>query len=327
MSNGSLHHWIRASALGLIATVSAACWAQSAPYPSNTIHMIAASSPGGGVDYLSRESAKILADGLGVSAIVENRPGGNGVVGKDLVAKARPDGYTLLMGSSSLPLDRMLHPGYPFDISDFVPVIYVGFIPLVLVANPAFPVKDVKELISMAKAQPDKISFATGGTGAGAHLSGEMFQYLTGAKLLNVPYKGNAPALVDVLAGHVNIMWDTMNTSLPHLRAGKLKALAVTSPKRSAVTPEYPTMIEAGLPGFEISAWYMIFAPKGTPTDVLQKLNTTLAKAFANPDFSKRMSAQGIEVVGGSIADAQAVLKGEIERWAPIVKAANIKGD
>ena len=327
MSTGSLHHWIRASALGLLATASALSWAQSAPYPSSTIHMIAASSPGGGVDYLARESARILADGLSVSAIVENRPGGNGVVGKDLVAKARPDGYTLLMGSSSLPLDRMLHPTYPFDISDFVPVIYVGFIPLVLVANPAFPVKDVKELISMAKAQPGKISFATGGTGAGAHLSGEMFQYLTGSKLLNVPYKGNAPALVDVLAGHVNIMWDTMNTSLPHLRAGKLKALAVTSPKRSGVTPEYPTMIEAGLPGFEISAWYMIFAPKGTPGDVLQKLNTTLAKAFGNPDFSKRMSAQGIEVVGGSIADAQAVLKGEIERWAPIVKAANIKGD
>ncbi|MES3000879.1 MAG: tripartite tricarboxylate transporter substrate binding protein [Pseudomonadota bacterium] len=311
----------------LLGTLGIPGWSQSAPYPSSTIRVIAAAAPGGGVDFLARETAKILSDAFGVSAIVENKPGGNGVVGKDMVAKARPDGYNLLLGSSSLPLDKLLHANYPFDISDFAPVIYLGFIPLVLVAKPSFPANSVKELIALAKAQPGKITYAMGGSGGSAHLSGEMFKHLSGCDLLMVPYKGNAPALTDVVAGHVNVIWDTITTSMPHIKAGKLKALAVTSPRRSALAPELPTMIEAGLPGFEISAWYMVLAPRNTPADVLQRLNAVLHKAYTSPDTVKRMSAKGIEVGGGSVADARNVVQREMERWAPIIKAANIKAE
>ncbi|MES3000868.1 MAG: tripartite tricarboxylate transporter substrate binding protein [Pseudomonadota bacterium] len=311
----------------VLSTLGVSSWSQTAPYPSGTIRVIAPTSPGGGVDLLARETARILSDSLGVSAIVENKPGGSGVIGKDLVAKARADGHTLLMGSQTLALDGLLHANMPFDVNDFAPVIYLGFVPLVLVTQPSFPANNVKELIALAKSRPGKITFAMGGSGAGSHLSGEMFKYLSGTDLLMVPYKGNAPALTDVVSGHVNIMWDIMTTTLPQIRAGRLKALAVTSSRRSSVTPEYPTMIESGLPGFEINAWYMLFAPKNTPADVVQKLNGALHKGYTNPEFVKRMAAQGIEVVGGSVADARGAVQREIDRWVPIFKAANIKAE
>ena len=284
--------------------------------------------PGGGVDILSRAIAQKLSVAFSTPVVVENKAGASAVVGTDFVAKSSPDGYTLLMGNSVLATNKYLVKSLPYDLEkDLTPVAYVGYIPLMLVTPPSFPPKTVTELITLLKANPDKYSYASGGAGAGAHLSAEMFKHITGTKLVHVPYKGNAPALADVLGGHLPIMFDTITTSLPHVRSGKLKALATTGPKRSPLAPEIPTMIEAGVPGFEISAWYMIFAPKKTPTEILEKLNSAINKAITDPEMVKQMAAMGVSFVGGSIGQADQFLSSEITNWGSIIKAADIKAE
>jgi tripartite-type tricarboxylate transporter receptor subunit TctC len=300
----------------------------SQSWPSKSIKIIAPVPPGGGVDILSRASAQKLSGTFSTPVVVENKAGASAVVGTDFVAKSSPDGYTLLMGYSVLATNKYLVKSLPYDLEkDLTPVAYVGYIPLMLVTPPSFPPKTVAELITLLKANPDKYSYASGGAGAGAHLSAEMFKHITGTKLVHVPYKGNAPALADVLGGHLPIMFDTITTSLPHVRSGKLKALATTGPKRSPLAPEIPTMIEAGVPGFEISAWYMIFAPKKTPTEILEKLNSAINKAITDPEMVKQMAAMGVSFVGGSIGQADQFLSSEITNWGSIIKAADIKAE
>lgn len=301
-------------------------WGQS--FPSKPIHLIAPASPGGGVDILSRAIGQKVAALLGQPVIVDNRPGGNGNIGFDLAAKAAADGYTLVMAYSAVATNVWLHKDLPYDPErDFAPVVFVGYIPLILITNPGSGFTSVQDLVAKAKAKPGEIQYAHGGTGAGAHLSGELFRHLTGAQIEPVPYKGNAPALADVIAGHVPIMWDTINTSLPNVKAGKLKALATTGRQRSALAPEYPTMIEAGVPDFEISAWYMILAPKKTPPDIVQKLNAAFNIAIKDPELAGQLSSQGVDLVGGSPAQAEDLLKSEIGRWGPIIKAAGIRAE
>jgi len=300
----------------------------SQSWPSKSIKIIAPVPPGGGVDILSRAIAQKLTVTFSTPVVVENKAGASAVVGTDFVAKSSPDGYTLLMGYSVLATNKYLVKSLPYDLEkDLTPVAYVGYIPLMLVTPPSFPPKTVTELITLLKANPDKYSYASGGAGAGAHLSAEMFKHITGTKLVHVPYKGNAPALADVLGGHLPIMFDTITTSLPHVRSGKLKALATTGPKRSPLAPELPTMIEAGVPGFEISAWYMIFAPKKTPTEILEKLNSAINKAITDPEMVKQMAAMGVSFVGGSIGQADQFLSSEITNWGGIIKAADIKAE
>jgi len=300
----------------------------SESWPSKSIKIIAPVPPGGGVDILSRAIAQKLSVTFSNPVVVENKAGASAVVGTDFVAKSAPDGYTLLMGYSVLATNKYLVKSLPYDLEkDLTPVAYVGYIPLMLVTPPSFPPKTVTELITLLKANPDKYSYASGGAGAGAHLSAEMFKHITGTKLVHVPYKGNAPALADVLGGHLPIMFDTITTSLPHVRSGKLKALATTGPKRSPLAPELPTMIEAGVPGFEISAWYMIFAPKKTPTEILEKLNSAINKAITDPEMVKQMAAMGVSFVGGSIGQADQFLSSEITNWGSIIKAADIKAE
>lgn len=300
----------------------------SQSWPSKSIKIIAPVPPGGGVDILSRAIAQKLSVAFSTPVVVENKAGASAVVGTDFVAKSSPDGYTLLMGYSVLATNKYLVKSLPYDLEkDLTPVAYVGYIPLMLVTPPSFPPKTVTELITLLKANPDKYSYASGGAGAGAHLSAEMFKHITGTKLVHVPYKGNAPALADVLGGHLPIMFDTITTSLPHVRSGKLKALATTGPKRSPLAPEIPTMIEAGVPGFEISAWYMIFAPKKTPTEILEKLNSAINKAITDPEMVKQMAAIGVSFVGGSIGQADQFLSSEITNWGSIIKAADIKAE
>jgi tripartite-type tricarboxylate transporter receptor subunit TctC len=300
----------------------------SQSWPSKSIKIIAPVPPGGGVDILSRAIAQKLSVTFSTPVVVENKAGASAVVGTDFVAKSAPDGYTMLMGYSVLATNKYLVKSLPYDLEkDLTPVAYVGYIPLILVTPPSFPPKTVTELITLLKANPDKYSYASGGAGAGAHLSAEMFKHITGTKLVHVPYKGNAPALADVLGGHVPIMFDTITTSLPHVRSGKLKALATTGPKRSPLAPELPTMIEAGVPGFEISAWYMIFAPKKTPTEILEKLNSAINEAIADPEMVKQMAAMGVSFVGGSIGQADQFLSSEITKWGSIIKAADIKAE
>jgi tripartite-type tricarboxylate transporter receptor subunit TctC len=300
----------------------------SQSWPSKSIKIIAPVPPGGGVDILSRAIAQKLSVTFNTPVVVENKAGASAVVGTDFVAKSAPDGYTMLMGYSVLATNKYLVKSLPYDLEkDLTPVSYVGYIPLMLVTPPSFPPKTVTELITLLKANPDKYSYASGGAGAGAHLSAEMFKHITGTKLVHVPYKGNAPALADVLGGHLPIMFDTITTSLPHVRSGKLKALATTGPKRSPLAPELPTMIEAGVPGFEISAWYMIFAPKKTPTEILEKLNSAINEAIADPEMVKQMAAMGVSFVGGSIGQADQFLSSEITKWGSIIKAADIKAE
>jgi len=310
----------------LLVALAATVGAQS--FPSQPIKIVAPVPPGGGVDILSRALAQKLTDSLGVPVLVENKAGASAVVGTDFVAKSAPDGYTLLMGYSVLATNRFLQAKLPYDLDrDLTSVIFVGYIPLILVTQPAFPANSVKELIALAKSKPGQLTYASGGAGAGAHLSGELFKSEAGVDIIHVPYKGNAPALNDLLGGHVNIMFDTITTSLPHVKAGQLKALATTGAKRSPLAPEFPTMIEAGLPKFEISAWYMLFAPKKTPKEAIAKLNAALNKAMTDPELVARMTSQGVAFVGGTPEEADAFLQSEVKRWGEVIKAAGIRAE
>lgn len=296
-------------------------------WPTHPVKIVAPVPAGGGVDLLSRAIAQKLQEQWNVSVVVENKPGASALIGTDFVAKST-DGHTLLMGYSVLATNKFLVGKLPYDLErDLAPIIHVGYIPLILVTQPAFPASSVKDLIALLKANPGKYSYASGGAGAGAHLSGELFKHLAGVDLTHVPYKGNAPALNDLLGGHVAIMFDTITTSIPHVKAGKLKALATTGEKRSPLAPDVPTMIEAGVPGFEISAWYMMFAPESMPKDVVQKINAAVNKAIADPEVAQRLGAQGVAFVGGSVRGAESFLSSEVERWGGIIKAANIKAE
>jgi len=296
-------------------------------WPTHPVKIVAPVPAGGGVDLLSRAIAQKLQEQWNVSVVVENKPGASAAIGTDFVARST-DGHTLLMGYSVLATNKFLVSKLPYDLErDLTPIIHVGYIPLILVTQPGFPANSVKDLIALLKANPGKYSYASGGAGAGAHLSGELFKHLAGVDLTHVPYKGNAPALNDLLGGHVAIMFDTITTSIPHVKAGKLKALATTGEKRSPLAPDVPTMIEAGVPGFEISAWYMMFAPKSMPADVVQKINAAVNKAIADPEVAQRLGAQGVAFVGGSVRNAESFLSSEVERWGRVIKAANIKAE
>jgi tripartite-type tricarboxylate transporter receptor subunit TctC len=309
------------------ALLLAAGVAHAQAWPTQPVRIIAPVPAGGGVDLLSRAIAQKLQEQWGQSVVVENKPGASAAIGTDFVAKST-DGHTLLMGYSVLATNKFLVGKLPYDLErELTPVIHVGYIPLILVTQPAFPASSVKELIALLKANPGKYAYASGGAGAGAHLSGELFKHLTGVQLTHVPYKGNAPALNDVLGGHVAIMFDTITTSIPHVKSGKLKALATTGEKRSPLAPELPTMIEAGVPGFEISAWYMMLAPKSMPKEVVQKVNAAVNKAIADPEVAQRLGAQGVAFVGGTVKQSEDFLQAEIDRWGRIIKAANIKAE
>jgi tripartite-type tricarboxylate transporter receptor subunit TctC len=312
----------------LIAAISlhgGSCAAQK--YPAQTINVVAATTPGGGVDLMARVVAQKLTD-MGARAIVMNKPGGSSIIGFEFAAKAAPDGYTLLLASGGFATNQFMYDKLPYDsVRDFAPVIFVGYIPLILVAHPSFPPNTVRELIALAKAKPGEIQFANGSSGSGGALSGQLLKQLAHIDIAFIPYKGNSPALNAVVGGHVSAIIDTLTTSLPFVQAGRLKVLAVTSAKRSSLVPQYPTMMEAGLPTFDVTAWYILFAPKKTPREIVLKLNADLNKAFTEPDLIKRMSAQGIDLTGGTPEQAEAHVQAEINRWGPVIKSAGIKGE
>jgi tripartite-type tricarboxylate transporter receptor subunit TctC len=318
-------------AVGLVAALlalSGEALAQVPAVPAKSIRFVIPVPPGGGVDILARAIGQKLAEALKVPVVPENKPGGSAVVGTDFVAKSAPDGYTLLMAYTAHATNPFFNPAIPYDTAkDFTAVAHVGYIPLVLVVNPSVPANSVKELIALAKASPGRLQYASGGAGAGAHLSGELFRYLAEVDVQHIPYKGNAPALIDLLGGQVTLMFDTINTSLPHVKSGKLKLLAVTSAARSSLVPETPTMIEAGLPGFEVSAWYAVMVPAKTPREVVARLNAEINKALADPEMRARFAAQGVEFVGGTPEQAESFVRGESARWQKLVKATNMKAD
>lgn len=315
----------------LIAALALACLATGAlaqKYPSKPVKMIIPVPPGSGTDLIGRTLATKMSANMGVPFVVENRGGASAAIGTDLLAKSPPDGYTIMMGYTVHATNPLFNTKLPYDtLKDTAPIAYVCYIPLVLVVNPSVPVKSVNELTAMARNYPNKVSYASGGAGAGAHLSGELFRLLTRTDIVHIPYKGNAPAVADLLGGQVHMMFDIVTTSLPLARAGKLRALAVTSAKRSSLAPELPTMIEAGLPGFETTGWYMMLAPAGMPKDVMTTLNTELNKAMKDPEVGGKLAAQGVEWVGGTPEQADAFLRSEMVRWAKIAKETGMKAD
>jgi tripartite-type tricarboxylate transporter receptor subunit TctC len=313
----------------LLAAMCAAWGAHADVYPSRPIRFVVAFPPGGGTDIIARSIAQKLAERLAQQVVVDNRPGAGGNIGTDIVAKSAPDGYTMLMGSAGpLAINASLFASMPFDPQrDLAPVTLAASTPNVLVVHPSLKATTVKELIAVAKASPGKINFASSGYGTPAQLAGELFNSMAGVRLVHVPYKGASPALADLLGGQVQIMFSTMPPALPHVKDGKLRALAVTSLKRSPAAPDLPTLTQAGLPGFEANTWHGVVLPAGAPAEVIGKLNREIVTILHLPDVVERLSAQGAEPVGSTPEEFAAYIRSETAKWAKVVRESGAKAE
>jgi len=324
-----MRRWSRVAGLVVVAAsvIGAQVAFAQATYPSRPVRVVVPFPAGGTTDILARAAAQKLSETWGQQAIVDNRPGAGGNIGSELVAKSPPDGYTLLMGTvGTHAINSSLYPKMPYDhVKDFVPVILVAGVPNVLVVNPSLPVNSVQELIAYAKANPGKLNFASSGSGTSIHLSGELFKTMTGVQMTHIPYKGSAPALTDLIGGQVQLMFDNLPSSLAFIKAGKLRALAVTSTTRSAALPDVPTIAESGVPGFEASSWFGLLAPAGTPRDIVTKINADTQKWLASPDAKEKLAAQGALAAGGSPEDFARHIQAETAKWARVVKESGAK--
>ena len=319
-------------ALAAVAVFLPAAWSDGAfaqAFPSKPVKLVIPFPPGGSLDAVGRAIADKLTQMWGQSVVVDNKPGAGGNIGADFVAKSAPDGYTVVMGAlSTHAVNPSLYPKMPYDaVKDFAPISLVAITPNVLVVNPSLPVNSVKDLIAYAKANPGKLSFGSGSNGSAGHLAGELFKVDTGTDMVHIPFKGGAPALQALLAGDTQLMFDNLANSMQQVKAGRLKALAVTTEKRSALVPDLPTMAESGVPGFDISTWFGIMAPAGTPPDVIAKWNTDLVKVLNSPDMRERMTAQGAEAAPDTPAEFSAFIARELAKYARIVKASGAKVD
>ena len=305
-----------------------AAFAQPSAYPERTVKLIVPFPPGGVTDIVGRIIAQRLSEGLGQTVYVENLGGAAGTIGAASAARARPDGYTLLMATATHAINATLMPNAGFDIQkDVVPVTLVASVPLLLAVNPSLPAKDVQGLVALAKKEPGKLNFASGSTGSASHLAGEMLKSAAGIDMVHVPYKGGGPALQDLIAGHVSIMFENMPSILPYVQSGQLRGLAVTSPKRSSAIPTLPTMIESGFPGFEAGSWYGLFAPPGTPPEVVEKLHGAMVKALASPGMRTQLSKQGAEPIGNTPQEFAAFIRSEVAKWARVIQVSGAKAD
>lgn len=317
-----------ATAFVLSATVAGMATAQT--YPNKPIRVIVPSSAGGIIDVLPRALFQKMSESLGQQIVVDNRPGAAGIIGSEMGAKAAPDGYTLLVVATAHAINPSLYPKLPYDtVKDFTPITMVARIPLLLVAHPSLPVNNVKELVALAKAKPGQLFFASAGNGQGSHLAGEMFKSLAGIDLTHVPYKGAAPGLADVLAGQVPMMFSDPVSAMPHIKTGKLKLLAVGTPKRSVAVPDTPTVMESGVPGFDAYAWLGILGPAGLPKEIAAKLHGEIIKAMNTPEVKARFfsPSSGFEVIGTNPEQSAAFIRAEIAKWTPVVKASGAKAD
>jgi tripartite-type tricarboxylate transporter receptor subunit TctC len=306
---------------------SAPAFSQS--FPSRPVRFVVPFSPGGSVDTLARTFSPKLADALGQQIVVDNRPGGNGDIGMLIVARAPADGHTIVLGYiANLAIAPSLQAKMPYDpVKDFAPITQPASSPNVLTAHPSVPAKNLKELIALAKASPGKLSFASTGVASVGHLTGELINNLAGIKITHVPYKGSGQAVTDILGGHVNIMYSGFSSTLAHIKAGKLRALAVTGPKRSPALSEVPTIAEQGFPGVEATAWYGVLAPAGTPKPVITRLHGDLVKILKQPDVVQRLDGLGFEIAATTPEQFGAYIRSEIKKWAKVVKASGAKAD
>lgn len=298
-------------------------------YPSRPIRFIAAFPPGSASEILGRIVGQKLHESWGQPVVVEARPGAGGTIGADFVAKSAPDGYTLLVGSSAeVTVGISLYAKLPYDpVRDLAPVILIAPVPNVLMVNPAVPATSLKELVALAKAKPGQLNFGSSGNGTTGHLAGEMFKLQAGIDVVHIPYRGSPPALTDLLGGRITMMFGPLTTALPHVKAGTLRALAVSSAKRSSAAPEVPTMMESGFPDFEASIWWGILAPAATPKAIVTRLNAEIGRILQLPDVRETLSRQGADPVGGTPEQYAAFIRTEIAKWAKVVKESGARID
>ncbi len=299
----------------------------SQSWPSRPLRYIVPFPPGAFNDTLARTIAAELSKTLGQPMVVDNRPGGNSIIGTEAAAKSPPDGYTLFGAALPFSVIQSLYKT-SFDVTkDFAPITLAGISANLLVAHPSFPVNSVKELIEHARRNPGRINYGSSGNGTSVHLSMELFKSMTRTYMLHIPYRGSAPVVADLLAGQVDVMFDNVPNVIGHVRAGKMKALAVTTAQRSALAPDVPTVAEAGVPGYELSVWFGVLAPAGTPRDIVARLNTEIVKVLNSPDVKDRFARQGVEVRTSTPEQFGEFLRSEVGRWAKVVQDANIKAD
>ncbi len=297
-------------------------------YPERPLRFVVPYPPGGGTDVIARIVQPRLQQALGQNIVIDNRGGAAGALGTDVVAKSAADGYTVLFTLSSHTINPAILPKLSFDTQkDFEPVVMVASLPQILVANPALPANTVAELVALAKAKPGTLSFASVGNGSPGHLAGELMKLKTGIEMTHVPYRGGGPAVSDVIGGQVPLLWVSIPAAAQHVKGGKLKALAVSTLKRSAAFPDVPTMVEAGVPDFEVDSWYAMFVPAKTPRPAIEKLNKALNETLADPAVKAQLLAQGSEGVGGTPESLGQVVTAELPKWAKLVREANIKAD
>jgi len=313
-------------ALGIVLGFQSPAWAQAAKYPAKPIRMVVGYAPGGGSDIMGRLIAQQITDATGQQVIVENRPGAAQNVAAEQVARAPSDGYTLFLSSAALGINISLYPKLNYDpVRDFAPVAVFATSPNLLLVHPSFPAKNVREFVAVAKKNPGKLNFSSSGSGSTQHLSGEMLKLQIGIDITHVPYKGSAPSMTALASGEVDFSFNNIPAAQPLMTPGRIRALAITSVKRSSLLPELPTMTEGGLPGFVTQTWYGVLAPAGTPSEIINTLNLVIVKAVQREGFRARIALTGADTITESPEYFRQMLKEEIERWAKVVKASKAK--
>jgi tripartite-type tricarboxylate transporter receptor subunit TctC len=325
-----MHQYFRPVLLAALCGALPAAHAAQADeaYPTKPIRLIIPFAPGGGTDLTGRAIAQKLSESLGQTVVADNRAGANGTIGADLAAKAPPDGYTISMISSSHSVNPSLMKRLPYDlITDLAPITQATTQPYALVVHPSVPAKSVKELIALAKAKPGTINYGSSGTGGLSHLSGALLAHLANIQITHVPYKGGSPAMIDVIAGQIQMLFSTILQSHTHIAAGRLRPLAVTTAKRSRAMPDLPTMAEAGVKGYEVAGWYGVVAPARTPKPIITRLNQEIVRALRMPDVGEKMAADGSEPVGSTPEQFGAHIKAEVAKWRDLIQKAGIRAD
>lgn len=307
-----------------LSVLFAAPEAAAQPYPAKVVRMIVPLVPGGSVDSVARALAQKMSESMGQQVIVDNRGGASGNIGTELAVRAPADGYTVLTVSMTLVVNPYLFPKLPFDVvRDLAPISLIGAAPALLNVHPSVPVKSVQELIALVKKNPGKLNYPSSGRGTNSHLPMELFKNLTGLNIVHVPYRGGAPGQTALLAGEVDVGFNNLVAALPHIKAGRLRALGISTAKRSSAMPDLPTIAEAGVPGYTFSTWYGVLAPAGTPADIINILNDHILKAIRGPELAQRFSYEGAEIIASSPAQFAAHIKSELARWGKVVKEAD----
>ena len=331
MHNCKLNSVMSCAALALLLLSPAPATAQdrAASYPTKTVRIIAGSAPGAAVDFNARVAAQKLTEAFGQAVVVEHRTGASGTIGTEYVAKSPPDGYTLALGSmATLCVVPHLYAKIGYDpVKDFAPVTIIAASTFVVDVHPSVPARNLKELITLARANPGKLTFGTAGPGSVSHLGIEMLKSMANVNFLHVPYKGVAPAMISLLGGETDLLYDPLLTSLPHVKAGKIRALAVGAGKRSPLLPELPTVAESGVPGFEASSWFGIVAPAATPREIVARLHATLVRTIGDKEVTQRLLSQGMEPVLNTPEEFAERIRQELPRWGKLVRAAGIKAE